>query len=66
VLINDVAPETIVRITAPNNKSICAKVLGPLQETKGANGLLLRMSNSAASTLGITDPKFTVTVTFFE
>jgi LysM repeat protein len=66
VLINDVAPETIVRITAPNNKSICAKVLGPLQETKGGSGLLLRMSNSAASTLGITDSKFTVTVTFYE
>ena len=66
VLINDVAPETIVRITAPNNRSICAKVLGPLQETKGGNGLLLRISNSAASTLGISDPKFTVTVTYFE
>ncbi|NCI47148.1 LysM peptidoglycan-binding domain-containing protein [Sediminibacterium soli] len=66
VLINDVAPETIVRITAPNNKSICAKVLGPLQETKGGSGLLLRMSNSAASALGFTDPKFTVTVTYFE
>ena len=66
VLINDVAPETILRITAPNNKSICAKVLGPLQETKGGEGLLLRMSNSAASTLGIADAKFTVTVTYFE
>ena len=66
VLINDIAPETIVRITAPNNKSVCAKVLGPLQETKGGNGLLLRMSNSAAATLGITDTKFTVTVTYFE
>jgi LysM repeat protein len=66
VLINDVAPETIVRITAPNNKSICAKVLGPLQETKEGTGLLLRMSNSAASTLGITDAKFTVRVTYFQ
>ena len=66
VLINDVAPETIVRITGPNNKSICAKVLGPLQETKGGAGLLLRMNNSAASTLGIFDTKFTVTVTYFE
>lgn len=66
VLINDVAPETVVRITAPNNKSICAKVLGPLQETKGGSGLLLRMSNSAAATLGIADAKFTVTVTYFE
>jgi hypothetical protein len=33
---NDVAPKTVVRITAPGNKSICAMVLGPLQETKGA------------------------------
>lgn len=66
VLINDLAPETIVRVTGPNNKSVCAKVLGPLQETKGGSGLLLRMSNSAASALGITDPKFTVTVTYFE
>ncbi len=66
ILMNDVAAETIVRITGPNNKSICAKVLGPLQETKGGSGLLLRMSNSAASSLGITDPKFTVTVTYFE
>jgi LysM repeat protein len=66
VLINDVAPETIVRITAPNNKSICAKVLGPLQETKEGTGLLLRMSNSAASTLGITDAKITVRVTYFQ
>jgi LysM repeat protein len=66
VLVNNIAPETIVRITAPNNKSVCAKVLGPLQETKGGSGLLLRMSNSAASSLGITDPKFTITITYYE
>lgn len=66
VLINNVTPETIVRVTGPNNKSICAKVLGPLQETKGGSGLLLRMSNSAASSLGLTDPKFTVTITYYE
>jgi len=66
VLMNDVAPKTILRITAPNNKSICAMVLGPLQETKGASGLLLRLSNSAANALGILDPKATVTVTYFE
>ena len=66
VLMNDVAPKTIVRITGQSNKSICAMVLGPLQETKGATGLLLRLSNSAASALGLTDPKFTVTVTYYE
>lgn len=66
VLMNDVASRTMVRVTGPNSKSICAMVLGPLQETKGASGLLLRISNSAASALGITDAKFTLTITYFE
>ncbi len=66
VLMNEIAPKTIVRITGPGNKSICAMVLGPLQETKGASAVLLRISNSAAAALGIVDPKFTVTVTYFE
>ncbi len=66
VLMNDVAPKTVVRITGPTQKSICAVVLGPLQETKGAAGILLRVSNSAAAALGITDQKFTVALTYFE
>ena len=66
VLINDLTPGTIVRITASNNKSICARVLGPLPETKGAEGLLLRMSNSAASVLDMKDQQFAVTLTYFE
>ena len=66
VLMNEIAPKTIVRITGPGNKSVCAMVLGPLQETKSASGVLLRISNSAASALGISDQKFTVTVTYFE
>lgn len=66
VLVNDITPGTIVRITASNNKSICARVLGALPETKGAEGLLLRMSNSAASVLDMKDPQFTVTLTYFE
>ncbi|GAC1440066.1 MAG: hypothetical protein NVSMB63_06060 [Sediminibacterium sp.] len=66
VLMNEVAPGTVVRITAPGNKSICAKVIGPLQETKGGAGLSLRMNNAAAITLGMTDPRFTVAITYFE
>ncbi len=66
VLMDEISPKTIVRITGPGNKSVCAMVLGPLQETKGASGVLLRISNSAAAALGIVDPKFTVTVTYFE
>lgn len=66
VLINDIKPGTIVRITGSNNKSICARVLSQLPVTKGDEGLLLRMNNAAASALGIKDEKFTVTLTFFE
>lgn len=66
ILMNDAAVGTIVRITGAGNKNICAKVLGPLQETKNGNSLLLRMSNAAAAALGITDAKFAVTVTYFE
>lgn len=66
ILINDIAPDTIVRITASNNKSICARVLGSLPVTKGAENLLLRMSNSAASVLDMKDAQFTVTLSFFE
>lgn len=66
VLINDIKPGTIVRVTASNNKSICAMVLSPLPVTKGDEGLLLRMNNAAAVTLGIKEEKFAVTLTFFE
>ncbi len=66
VLMNEVAPKTIVRITGTNKKSICAMVLGPLQEIKGDNGLLLRISNSAAAALGASETKFTVTVTYLQ
>lgn len=66
VLMNDVPPGTIVRITSTSNKSICAKVLDKLVETKGGVGLLLRMSNAAAVALDMTDGKSTVSVTYFE
>lgn len=66
VLMNDVPPGTIVRITSTSNKSICAKVLDKLVETKGGTGLLLRMSNAAAVALDMTDGKSTVSVTYFE
>lgn len=63
VLINDVNQGSIVRLTV-NNKSVCAKVLGPLPVIKEDNGLLLRLSNSAAAMLGIEDMKFDVAVSY--
>ncbi len=66
VLMNDVPPGTIIRITSTSNKSVCAKVLDGLVETKGGAGLLLRMSNAAAVALDMADGKSTVSVSFFE
>lgn len=62
ILINDIMPGTIVRVTASNNKSICARVLGPLPEIKGMESLKMRISNAAAAALGIFDAVFSATV----
>ena len=66
MLINEIIPGTIVRITSVNKKSICAKVLGPLPETKGAAGLVIRMNNAAAAALGMEDQRFIVSITYVE
>ncbi|MEI6184125.1 MAG: LysM peptidoglycan-binding domain-containing protein [Bacteroidota bacterium] len=63
VLMNNVAPGTIVKITV-NNNIVYAKVLEALPDVKEDQGLLLRVSNAAASVLNITDSKFQVTVNY--
>lgn len=66
VLVNDVAPGTIVKISSGDNKSVYAKVLGSMPEMKENNGLLLRISNAAASSLGIIDPTFHVQISYYQ
>jgi LysM repeat protein len=63
ILVNNIDAGTVVRLTA-NNKIIFAKVLGSLPDIKEDNGLLLRLSNSAASVLGLADSKFPVVVNY--
>jgi LysM repeat protein len=63
ILINNVAEGTIVRV-ASNNKAVYAKVLGPLPDIKEDTGLLARISNAAAASLGINDAKFSVIVNY--
>lgn len=63
ILVNNIDAGTIVRLTA-NNKVIFAKVLGPLPDIKEDNGLFLRLSNSAASILGVADSKFPVVINY--
>ena len=65
VLMNDVEPGTIVKVSSANDVVIYAKVLGPLPATKDA-GIVLRISNAAASILRVADEKFNVTVTYYK
>lgn len=64
-LINDVAPGTIIKVIY-TDKIVYAKVLGSLPEMKENTGLLLRLSNSATSHLGIVDSKFQVQISYYQ
>jgi LysM repeat protein len=63
ILINNIESGTIVKVSA-GGKSVYAKVLGGMPEMKENSGVLLRISNAAASYLGIIDPKFTVEISY--
>ena len=63
VLMNNVPPGTIVKVTV-NNNSIYAKVLEALPDVKEDQGLMLRISNAAASVLNISESKFQATVNY--
>jgi hypothetical protein len=62
VLMPKVRPGSIVKVTSAN-KTVFAKVLGELPSSDNKD-LLLRLSNSAATELGVTDGKFPVVVTY--
>ena len=66
VLMNDVVPGSIVRITVDQVKYICARVLGPIPDNKPNKGLLVRLSNAAAAALGVSEMMFTATVNYFQ
>lgn len=57
---------TIVKVINPdNNKTIYAKVLGEMEDKRTNQGLNIRISNVAASTLGIADmDKFIVKINY--
>jgi LysM repeat protein len=61
VLMNNVPPGTIVKITTPaNNKHVYAKVLGEIPAGKENEGLLVRLSNAALAQLQMPEGKFDV------
>ncbi|MEI2740013.1 MAG: LysM peptidoglycan-binding domain-containing protein [Chitinophagaceae bacterium] len=66
LLIDKVAPGTIVRVINPaNNKAVYAKVLGEMAGIRQNEGYSIRISNAAASALAITEQdKFIVKVNY--
>ena len=62
VLTNLLPVGTIVRITTPDLKSICAKVINALPEV--GNSVQYRLNDAAAAILGITNKTFPVSVTY--
>jgi LysM repeat protein len=64
-LMNNVPIGTIIKVTfSSTNKSVYAKVLGQLPEMRESMGLTLRLSDAAASELGISMNKFYVDVKY--
>lgn len=64
-LMNNVPIGTIVKVSfSSTNKSVFAKVLGQLPEMKESTGLAVRLSDAAASELGVTMGKFYVDVKY--
>jgi len=66
LLIDGAQPGTIIKVINPvNNKAIYAKVLGEMSGIRQNEGLNIRISNAAASVLGINEQdKFIVKVTY--
>jgi LysM repeat protein len=66
LLIDKISPGIIVKVINPtNNKAVFAKVLGEMSGIRQNEGLNIRISNAAASALGITEQdKFIVKVNY--
>lgn len=62
VLTNELPVGTIVRVTTPDLKSICAKVINVLPEV--GNAIQYRLSDAAVAILGITSKTFQISVTY--
>jgi hypothetical protein len=62
ILTNQMPIGTIVRITTPELKSICAKVINSLPDVGGA--IQYRLSDAAATILGISNKIFKVSVSY--
>jgi LysM domain len=66
-LMNNVTAGTIVKVTnLDNNRSVYAKVLGELPAGKENEGLVIRISNAAASELQVMEGRFAVELSWMK
>ena len=64
-LMNNIPVGTIIKVANPSNgKAVYAKVLGGLPDMKESAGLTLRLSDAAATELGLAANKFPVSVRY--
>ena len=64
VLVNDINPGTIVKLTADNGKSVYAKVLWSMGDMKENNGINFRISDATAAALNENDQQFNLALTY--
>jgi hypothetical protein len=62
ILTNEIPVGTLVRITTPDLKSICAKVISALPDV--SSSIKYRLNDAAAAILGITNKTFQISVTY--
>lgn len=62
ILTNEIPVGTLVRITTPDLKSICAKVISALPDM--GNSIQYRLNDAAAAILGLTSKTFKISVTY--
>ena len=62
---NTATPGTIIKITSTSTgKSVYAKVLDIIPDISQNNGLLIRLSNAAATELGVSENKFDCSLSY--
>lgn len=62
ILTNELPVGTLVRVTTPDLKSICAKVISALPDVSAT--IKYRLNDAAAAILGITSKTFPISVTY--
>jgi LysM repeat protein len=66
VLMNDIAPGTIVKVVNAEGKFVFAKILWNMGDAKDNHGLDFMISDAAAAVLGIKETKFKIAIQYYK